>query len=51
MVLRENTKTNQTRVDGLHKVFRSSEALNSEEISQLLELMLILIILLQQKLR
>ncbi|MCA9357432.1 hypothetical protein H6784_00565 [Candidatus Nomurabacteria bacterium] len=36
MVLRENTKTNQTRVDGLHKVFRSSEALNSEEISQLL---------------
>lgn len=36
MVLRENTKTNQTRVDGLHKVFRSSEALNSAEISQLL---------------
>jgi len=36
MVLRENNKTNQTRVDGLHKVFRTSEALSSEEISQLL---------------
>lgn len=36
MVLRENTKTNKTRVDGLHKVFRTSESLNSEEISQLL---------------
>ena len=36
MVLRENTKTNKTRVDGLHKVFRSDEALSPEEISQLL---------------
>ncbi len=36
MVLRENTKTNQTRVDGLHKVFRTDEALAPEEISQLL---------------
>lgn len=36
MVLRENTKTNQTRVEGLHKVFRSDEALKPEEISQLL---------------
>jgi len=36
MVLRENTKTNKTRVDGLHKVFRSDEALAPEEISQLL---------------
>lgn len=36
MVLREDTKTKQTRVDGLHKVFRSGEALKPEEISQLL---------------
>lgn len=36
MVLRENTKTNATRVDGLHKVFRSDEALKANEISQLL---------------
>lgn len=36
MVLRENTKTNKTRVDGLHKVFRTDEALAPEEISQLL---------------
>ena len=36
MVLRENTKTHQTRVDGLHKVFRSDEALNPSEISALL---------------
>lgn len=36
MVLRENVVTNKTRVDGLHKIFRSSEALNSKEISQLL---------------
>jgi len=36
MVLRENTKTHQTRVDGLHKVFRSDQALNPAEISALL---------------
>ena len=36
MVLREDTKTNKTRVDGLHKVFRSDEALSPSEISQLL---------------
>ena len=27
VVLRENTKTNETRVDGLHKVFRTDEGL------------------------
>jgi hypothetical protein len=36
MILRENTTTKQTRVDGLHKVFRSDEALKPEEISRLL---------------
>lgn len=36
MVLRENMKTHQTRVEGLHKVFRSDEALNASEISALL---------------
>jgi hypothetical protein len=36
MILRENTKTNATRVDGLHKVFRSDQALQASEISQLL---------------
>ncbi|MFW6210043.1 MAG: hypothetical protein ACOC4E_00975 [Patescibacteria group bacterium] len=36
MVLRENSRTNQTRVDGLHKIFRSDETLRPEEISQLL---------------
>lgn len=36
MILRENTKTNATRVDGLHKVFRTDEALQASEISQLL---------------
>ncbi len=36
MVLRENTKTNSTRVDGLHKIFRTDEGLRPEEISQLL---------------
>jgi len=36
MVLRENTKTKKTRVDGLHKVFRTNEGLRPEEISQLL---------------
>ena len=36
MVLRENTKTHQTRVDGLHKIFRSDEGLKPAEISALL---------------
>lgn len=36
MVLRENIKTNKTRVDGLHKIFRTDQALQPEEISQLL---------------
>jgi hypothetical protein len=36
MVLRENTKTNKTRVDGLHKVFRTDEALAPDEIADLL---------------
>lgn len=36
MVLRENMKTNKTRVDGLHKIFRTDEGLRPNEISQLL---------------
>lgn len=36
MILRENTTTNKTRVDGLHKVFRTDTALSSSEISSLL---------------
>lgn len=36
MVLRENIKTKQTHVDGLHKVFRTGEALSPDEISSLL---------------
>ncbi len=36
MVLRENIKTNKTHVDGLHKVFRTDQALQPAEISQLL---------------
>jgi hypothetical protein len=36
MVLREDIKTRQTRVDGLHKVFRTGESLKPEEIAQLL---------------
>jgi hypothetical protein len=36
MILRENTTTKQTRVDGLHKVFRTDESLKPEEISKLL---------------
>jgi hypothetical protein len=36
VILRENTKTNETTVDGLHKVFRSDEALKPKEISRLL---------------
>lgn len=36
MVLKENTKTNLTRVDGLHKVFRSDMGLSPDEVSSLL---------------
>jgi hypothetical protein len=36
MVLRENKSTNRTQVDGLHKVFRTDDFLNSKEISALL---------------
>lgn len=36
VVLRENTITNKNRVDGLHKVFRTDESLNSDEIMSLL---------------
>lgn len=36
MILRENTLTKQTKVDGLHKVFRTDEALRPDEISKLL---------------
>ena len=36
MVLRENIDTKQTKVDGLHKVFRTDEGLKPSEISQLL---------------
>lgn len=36
MVLRENTVTNKTRVDGLHKIFRTDEGLSAEEITSLL---------------
>ena len=36
MVLRQNDKTNETRVHGLHKVFRTDEALKPDEVSALL---------------
>jgi hypothetical protein len=36
MVLKQNMKTNETHVDGLHKVFRSDQTLKASEISQLL---------------
>jgi hypothetical protein len=36
VVLRENTRTKKTRVEGLHKVFRTDEGLSSAEISKLL---------------
>ncbi len=36
MVLRENTKDHTTHVDTLHKVFQTDEKLNSETISALL---------------
>jgi hypothetical protein len=36
MILRENVKTNETRVDGLHKVFRTDAALQPGEVSRLL---------------
>ena len=36
MVLREDLSTKQTRVDGLHKIFRSDNSLDPKEISKLL---------------
>jgi hypothetical protein len=36
MVLRENTDTKETKFEGLHKVFRSDQALKPDEISRLL---------------
>lgn len=36
MVLREDTVTTKTRVDGLHKIFRSDEVLKPNEIARLL---------------
>jgi hypothetical protein len=36
MVLKENTKTNDTHVDTLHKVFNTDDRLSSAEISSLL---------------
>lgn len=36
MILRENVKTNETRVDGLHKIFHSDERLKTTEIADLL---------------
>jgi hypothetical protein len=36
MVLKENTKTSETHVDTLHKVFHSNERLSPSEISDLL---------------
>ena len=36
MILRENVRTNETRVDGLHKVFRTDTGLRPAEISKLL---------------
>lgn len=36
MVLRENTANNTTRIDGLHKVFRSNQNLRPSEIYSLL---------------
>lgn len=36
MVLKENPNTNEPRVDGLHKVFRTSQVLTPDEISRLL---------------
>jgi hypothetical protein len=36
MVLREDTETKRIRVEGLHKVFRTDDSLQSKEISELL---------------
>jgi hypothetical protein len=36
MVLKENTKSNETHVDTLHKVFNSDDRLSGAEISKLL---------------
>lgn len=35
-VLRENRNTKKTRIDGLHRVFRTDEALKPSEITELL---------------
>jgi hypothetical protein len=36
MILRENIKTSETRLDGLHKVFRTDTVLQPAEVSKLL---------------
>lgn len=36
MVLRENKDTNRKKIDGLHKIFRTDDLLDSKEISDLL---------------
>ncbi len=36
IVSRKNVKTNFSRIEGLHKVFRTNESLSSQEISELL---------------
>jgi hypothetical protein len=36
MILRENSTTNETTVDGLHKVFRTDSTLKPAEVSRLL---------------
>lgn len=36
MILRQNVVTNQTRLDGLHKIFRTDEPLSAGEVSSLL---------------
>lgn len=36
MILREDQVTKQTRVDGIHKIFRSDDTLKPKEISKLL---------------
>ena len=36
MILRENTTTHVSRIEGLHKVFRTNQRLNADEVSALL---------------
>ena len=36
MILKENTQTQTSKIEGLHKVFRTNQRLSSEEISTLL---------------